>query len=90
MANLARKQQRRTAEVCATHLIMAANMRRLMAAQPEVGSQMKLAAATGLSQSTLSEMLSGNHGHEPTLDRIERVAMALGVDTWELLRPTVA
>lgn len=87
MANLKRKEQRRNPEVCATHHVMAANMRRLMAAKPEVGSQMKLAAVCGLSQSTLSEMLSGTHGHEPTLDRIEKVAVALGVETWELLCP---
>ncbi len=88
MTTKARKAKRENVPVCATHHTLAANLRKAMAKHPDASSQDKLAGLSGLSQSTISEMLAVADGaHEPSLDKLERVAYALGLDPWQLLKP---
>jgi len=47
-------------------------------------TQEALAKKTGLSRGYLARLESGRH--DPSLSTLEKIAKALGVKTWELLR----
>ncbi len=70
--------------------LLAANVRKLMAADPNLDSQAKVAAASGgrVSQKTVSNILNVT-GHAPTLDSISGLAHAFRVRPWNLLHPTL-
>lgn len=76
--------------------VLAANLRHFMARSADLQTQQALAARSGVSQRTISNYLNpenrstGSRGKAPSakLTEIERVARALGVEVWHLLRPT--
>lgn len=82
------KQERSSAE------IFAANLARLMRERnAEFPSQASLAAPAGVNQRTISRCLEPElwpikrTSRAPTLTSVDRIAKALRVNAWELLRP---
>lgn len=75
--------------------VLAANLRRLMQEKPDLDTQVKVAAAAGVNQKTISNCLNpgqrqaGKTGRmpSPTLAQVEKIAGAFGLEVWELLRP---
>lgn len=50
-------------------------------------SQMDLSRASRVSQRTISNLLNPDAGHSPTLDKLERIAEAYGLEVWQLHIP---
>lgn len=75
--------------------ILADNLKRLMDEHPDVrGNQSALARRSKVPQTVIGYMLSPNKRaptqkglSSPKLDSIDRVARALGVQTWQLIYP---
>ncbi|CAM2154400.1 Helix-turn-helix [Paraburkholderia tropica] len=63
--------------------LLARNVRRWMAVVPEAATQAKLAARSGMSQSSIHRIL--NEATEPELTSIESLAKALGISIGTLL-----
>jgi transcriptional regulator with XRE-family HTH domain len=70
-----------------TAKVLGDNLRALMAANPELGSNPKLAAKTRLGTGTISRMKNG--AVDANLDTLERIAAAFGVEPWQLLVPGI-
>jgi transcriptional regulator with XRE-family HTH domain len=70
--------------VCDTARVLAANVRSLMQAHKELGSNPKLGKKTGLGASGISRLINGQNA---TLGSVERVARAFNVEPWHLLVP---
>lgn len=76
--------------------ILAANLKRLMAATPSLDTQDKLAARSGVSQTSLSLMMRPNDRGttksgktpSPKLSEVELVARAFDLKVWQLLADT--
>ena len=64
--------------------VLAANIKALMAAHPELGSNPKLGKKTGLGSSAVSRLINGHNG---TIETLDRIADAFQIDTWSLLVP---
>lgn len=68
------------------------NVTRLMSSSKDLGSTKKLAEKARdkngkkLSYKTVERIL-GNAGNEPTLDTVEAIAKAFGVEAWQMLIP---
>ncbi|AEG94426.1 helix-turn-helix domain-containing protein [Ramlibacter tataouinensis] len=65
--------------------VLAANLERLIAEHKELNSQPKLAAAAKIDQKTVYRIVTKQN--EPSTDKLEKLAKALGVQTWQLLVP---
>lgn len=63
---------------------LAENLRVLMAATPELGSNPKLGAKTKLGVSAISRLVNG---HNATLDTLDKLADAFHIQVWQLLMP---
>lgn len=63
--------------------VLASNLQRHMDAKPHVGTQQKLAARAGVSQSTVGRLLRGEVS--PLLGHVESLAEALGTTVMDLL-----
>jgi transcriptional regulator with XRE-family HTH domain len=68
-----------------TAKVLGDNLRTLMAAHAELGSNPKLAAKTRLGTGTISRMKNG--AVDANLDTLERIAHAFGMEPWQLLVP---
>jgi len=68
-------------------LVLAENLKKLMAEHPELGTQMKLARRCGVSQTSIGQFLRPENGlvKGPLLIQVEKVAQAFGLYTWQLL-----
>jgi transcriptional regulator with XRE-family HTH domain len=64
---------------------LAANLRALMAATPELHSQTAVAKRSGMDQRTVGRIL--NREHSPTLVQLEKPERAFGVAPWQLMMP---
>ena len=49
------------------------------------GAKAEFLRATGLSPSSLAGYMSGDNS--PSIDQLDRIAGALGIESWELLKP---
>lgn len=65
--------------------VLSDNLKALMKDRPEVASQRKLAQQAGIDQRTVGRIL--NKEHPPNLVQIDKLAQALGVQSWQLLAP---
>lgn len=67
--------------------ILASNLRTLMAAKPDLKTQGKVAAKSGVAQTSVSNMLRPNSPamKSPKLDQVEKVARAFGLAVWQIL-----
>lgn len=69
----------------AATLLLAANLKKLMDANPEYGNPSKLARAAKLDQKTADRMVKSEN--ESTLGNVEKVAKVFGLTAWQLLTP---
>ena len=67
-----------------TNGVLARNLRKLMEAS-EINSQLKLAAAAGVAQTNISNILRGTVS--PTLDTVEKIAAAYNLQPYQLIWP---
>jgi transcriptional regulator with XRE-family HTH domain len=65
---------------------VARNLRDLMDKSPDLRSASALARRSGVHQTTISLILREKQG--TSIDHLEKLAHALGVQTWVLLHPT--
>jgi transcriptional regulator with XRE-family HTH domain len=65
--------------------VFKANLERLMAATPSLDSGPKLEAKSGVGASSISRWLRDPPSSAPTLDSVQAIAEAFGVQPWELL-----
>ena len=65
--------------------ILAANLRALIADRPEYASHAALVKASGVSNGTLGRIRNAEVA--TTLDQLEGLAAAFGIEPWELLVP---
>lgn len=65
--------------------VVAENLEALMGYRGD--KQAGLARRAGVSQRTVSNLLNPKAGHSPTLDKLERVANAYGLEAWQLQIP---
>ena len=49
--------------------------------------QKQLAAKSGLSQRSISNLLRPDRGHSPTLESVSKVAAAFGLKAWQMMIP---
>ena len=66
-------------------MVFKANLERLMARNPQLGSAPKLEAKSGVGKSTIARWLAKTPESSPTLDSLAGIAKAFGVQPWELL-----
>lgn len=66
---------------------LAKNLERLMKARAPALTQKQLAARSGVSQRTISNMLNPGSGVSPMLENIELIAVAFSLEPWHLLIP---
>lgn len=75
--------------------VLATNLQALMSRYPDLDSQTKIAARTNkpggkkVAQTSISNMLNPNSMVTPTLENIEAIAVAFGLQAWQLLHPTL-
>lgn len=62
---------------------LASNLRHLMAAQR--WNQVDVAKRSGVNQKTISNILNGRN--TPTLDKLDMIAAAFGLNAWHLILP---
>lgn len=67
-----------------TESVLAVNLKALMAAHPELGSNPKLGKKTGLGASGISRLVNG---HNASLKTVDALAEAFGLHAWQLLVP---
>ena len=65
--------------------ILAANLRTLMAARPDLNTLPKITARCGVTNGTLDRIRRA--AVSTRVDELERLSRAFGVEPWELLRP---
>jgi transcriptional regulator with XRE-family HTH domain len=65
-----------------TAQLLAENLKNLMKAYPELGSNPKLGKKTGLGASGISRLVNG---HNATIETLERISKAFGLEPWQLL-----
>lgn len=65
--------------------VLSENLERLIAAHPELNTQPKLAKEAKIDQKTVYRIVTKQN--EPSLDKLEKLAKALGVEPWQLLVP---
>jgi transcriptional regulator with XRE-family HTH domain len=65
--------------------ILAANLRALMAARPDLDSLPKITARSGVSNGTLDRIRRAVVSTR--VDELEKLGRAFGIEPWELLRP---
>lgn len=65
--------------------VFKANLERLMAANPSLDSGHKLEAKSGVGKSSIARWLENPPASAPTLDSLQAIARAFGVQAWELL-----
>lgn len=65
--------------------VLAANLRALMAANPELGTLPKLTARSGVSNGTLDRIRRA--AVATRVDELARLGRAFGIEAWEMLRP---
>jgi transcriptional regulator with XRE-family HTH domain len=70
-----------------TAKVLGGNLRALMQAHSDLGSNPKLAKKTGLSTSTISRLLNGQV--DATLATIDKLAEVFHVTPWQLLVPNI-
>lgn len=63
--------------------ILAVKLRQLMSAHARLRDRDSLETATGVSARTIGYMLEGNGN--PTINNVEKVAGAYGLEAWEML-----
>lgn len=63
---------------------LAVNLRALMSATPELGSNPKLGQKTGLGVSAISRIVNG---HNATLETLDKLAKAFELEVWQLMLP---
>lgn len=66
--------------------VLAQNLKALMAAHPELGSQSALKKRSGVAQATIGRIL-GEEGENARIETVERLARAFGLEMWQLLVP---
>jgi transcriptional regulator with XRE-family HTH domain len=64
------------------------NLARLIAASGELDSQAKVATKAKVDQKTVNRI--ANMLNEPSLDKVEKIAKAFGLEAWQLLVPGLA
>lgn len=64
---------------------IASRIRVWMSDRPDLDTQVKVAAAAGVSQTTMSRVLNAQTG--VTIDNLESIAAAFGRDAWQLVAP---
>lgn len=68
--------------------VLSQNLERLIAAHPELNTQPKLAARAKVDQKTVYRIVAKQN--EPSIDKVEKLARALGLDgAWQLLVPNL-
>lgn len=67
--------------------VLADNLKTLMRRSLDLKTQVQVAKKSGVAQTTISNMLrpSSSALKSPKLDSVEKVALAFGVATWQLL-----
>lgn len=79
---------RRSWHACAVpRLTLARNLRRLMDANPKLGTIEKIVAAGGGTNGTVGRMLQGETSAR--IDAVAQVARAFGLQPWQLLVPNL-
>lgn len=68
-----------------TQLVLAANLKRLMADHPDLGTQAALSKRCRIAQSTVARILSANQAAQ--IDSLEALAKAFRLEPWQLLVP---
>lgn len=63
--------------------ILAENLAKLMSSRPELDSQPKVAARSGLGQTSISRLL--RQDASATTDSLDQIARAFGMEPWQLL-----
>lgn len=70
--------------------ILARNLQTLMSKSADMRSQTALAKRAAIAQKTVSNYLSpASYVGAPSLDKVEALARAFGIETWQLLHPTL-
>ena len=73
-----------------TRITLALNVEYLMDHQPgDPWVQTKLASESGMSQTSISNLLDAEGQHSPTIRTAEAVARAFGLSLWHLFLPTL-
>lgn len=65
--------------------VLAQNLTRCIAAHKELNTEPKLAARAKIDQKTVYRIT--HMQNEPSIDKVEKLAKALGLQTWQLLVP---
>lgn len=61
------------------------NLRKLMESDRQLASQPKVAASSRVAQTSIGRILRGEQS--PTLDMVHKIAMAFGLEAWQMLVP---
>ena len=70
--------------------ILARNLSGLMAKSVDMRSQSALARRARVAQKTISNYLdASSYKGAPSLGKVEKIARAFGIETWQLIHPTL-
>lgn len=69
--------------------ILAANLAKAMDLSPDLKSQSALAKRSKVAQTTIGNYVSKKYAGSPSLVKVQRLARAFGLETWQLLHPTM-
>ena len=69
--------------------ILASNLKTLMELSPDCKSQAALGKRSKVAQTTIGNYLNQNYAGYPNLEKIEKLAHAFGLETWNLLHHTM-
>lgn len=67
--------------------VLARNLEALMERRPDLDTQIKVAKKSGISQTSVSQILNPENEQmeSPKLNQVEKIARAFGLATWQLL-----
>lgn len=75
------------AQASQTLRTLSANLTALMKATPEFGTHAKLGKKAGVDQKTVWRI--ENRLHEPSIDKVEKIAKVFGLKAWQMLVPSL-
>lgn len=70
--------------------LVADNITKLMSMSGDCKSQLSLSKRSGIGQSTISNYLRPEeYEGSPQIDKLQKIANCFGLETWQLLHPTM-
>lgn len=70
--------------------LVATNITKLMGMSDDCQSQLALSKKSGIGQSTISNYLRPEeYDGSPQIDKLQKIANCFGLETWQLLHPTM-